>query len=116
VGANNVNGGQTSVQSPAMALPASSTITLRFRFYFAYRSNATSADYFRVRVVGSNGVVKTVFSRGATASNVAGVWSTRTVDLSAYAGQTIRLRFDAVDAGSASMIEAGFDNVSVTRQ
>jgi glucose/arabinose dehydrogenase len=116
VGANNVNGGQTSVQSPAIALPATGTITLKFRFYFAYRSNATSADYFRVRVVDGNGVVKTVYSRGATASNVAGVWSTRTVDLSAYAGQSVRLRFDAVDAGSASMIEAGFDNVSVTRQ
>ena len=44
-GANDVDGGMTSIQSPAIALPAGSTITLRFRFYLAHLNNATSADY-----------------------------------------------------------------------
>jgi aminopeptidase S len=38
------------------------------------------------------------------------------VNLSAFAGQTIRLRVDAVDASPGSVVEAGFDNVSITRQ
>jgi hypothetical protein len=71
---------------------------------------------FRVRVVGANGQAQTVYARGGTASNVAGTWSARTVDLTPWAGQTIRVRFDASDAGTGSLIEAGFDNVVVTRQ
>ena len=60
----------TSVQSPAIALPAGGTITLRFRYYLAHLNNATSADFFRVRVVGNNGVPQTVFTRAGTASNL----------------------------------------------
>ena len=115
-GTNDVDGGLTSIQSPAIALPAGGTITLTFRFYFAHLNNATSVDLFRVRVVGANGTPVTVWARGGTASNVAGVWTTRTANLSAYAGQTIRLRFEAADMGSASLIEAGVDNVVITRQ
>ena len=37
---------------------------LTFRFYFAYLNSATSADYFRVRVVGNNGQAQTVYVRG----------------------------------------------------
>jgi len=38
------------------------------------------------------------------------------VSLNAYRGETIRLRVDAVDASPGSVVEAGFDNVSITRQ
>jgi aminopeptidase S len=115
-GANDVDGGLTSIQSPPIVLPSTGTITLTFRFYFGYLNNATSADFFRVRVVGGNGQVQTVWARGATASNVGSVWTTRTANLSAYAGQTIRLRVEAVDNAGGSVIEAGFDNVIITRQ
>ena len=84
--------------------------------YFAHLNNATSADFFRVRVVGSNGTGQTVWARGGTAANVAGAWTTRTVNISAWAGQTVQLRVDAMDGGSGSVIEAGFDNVVITRQ
>ncbi len=115
-GSNDVDGGQTSVQSPPIALPASGTLTLSFRFYFAHLTSATSADYFRVRVVGNNGQPQTVYVRTAAARNQGGVWTTRTVNLSAWAGQTVQLRFDALDLASTSLIEAGFDNVTITRQ
>jgi glucose/arabinose dehydrogenase len=114
--ANDVDGLQTSIQSPPIALPAGGTISLRFQFYLAHLNDATAADYFRVRVVGNNGVPQTVSALGATASNVAGSWRTRTVNISAFAGQTVQIRVDAVDGGSASLIEAGFDNVVITRQ
>ena len=115
-GSNDVDGGQTSVQSPPIALPASGTLTLSFRFYFAHLTSATTADYFRVRVVGNNGQPQTVYVRTAAARNQGGVWTTRTVNLSAWAGQTVQLRFDALDLASTSLIEAGFDNVTITRQ
>ena len=107
----------TSVQSPAIALPAGGTITLRFRYFLAHNNNATSADYFRVRVVGASGTPQTVFTRPGTGGTVVGgAWTTQTVNISAFAGQTVRLRFEAADAAAGSIIEAGFDNVSVTRQ
>jgi glucose/arabinose dehydrogenase len=115
-GSNDVDGGQTSIQSPAIALPAGRPITLSFGFYFAHNNATTSADFFRVRVVGENGVVQTVWARGGTANNVAARWSTRAVSLDAWAGQTIQLRVDAIDAddGGASLVEAGVDNVAIT--
>lgn len=117
-GSNDVDGGQTSIQSPAIALPAGRAITLSFGMYFAHSADANSSDYFRVRVVGENGVVQTVWARGGTASNVAAAWTTRTASLDAWAGQTIQLRIDAADAvsGGGSLIEAGVDNVAITAQ
>ena len=116
VGNYDVDGGMTSIQSPAIALPAGGQITLTFRIYLAHLNNASRADFISVRVVGGNGAVQTVWSRGATANTVGSTWATRTADLSAYAGQTIRLRIEAVDNAPNSIIEAGFDNVVITRQ
>ena len=113
-GANDVDNGQTSIQSPAIALPAGRPLTLAFGLYFAHSATATSADLFRVRVVGENGVVQTVYARAGAASNVAAAWATRTVNLDAWAGQTIQLRIDAFDAEPGSLIEAGVDNVAIT--
>jgi subtilisin family serine protease len=108
-----VDGGTTSVLSPAIALPTG-TITLSFAWYLAHLNNATSADFFRVSVVaGSSSTV--VFSQSGAASNRAGTWATATVNLSSFAGQTIRLRVEAADAATASLIEAGVDDVVVTR-
>jgi hypothetical protein len=115
IGANDVDGGQTSIQSPAIALPAGRAITLSFGFYFAHNNASNSSDYFRVRVVGENGVVQTVFARGGTPANAAAAWTTRTASLDAWAGQTIQLRIDAVDGvDSGALIEAGVDNVAIT--
>jgi hypothetical protein len=113
---NDVDGGMTSIQSPSIVLPAGGRITLSFGLYFAHLNNATSADFISVRVVGNSGQAQTVWARGARASNVAGTWATRTADLSGYAGQTIRLRVEVVDNNPGSVIEAGFDNVVITRQ
>jgi hypothetical protein len=106
----------TSIQSPAIALPAGGTINLRFRYYLAHLNNATSADYFRIRVVGNNGQPQTLFTRAGSATNLAGAWTTQTVNLSAFAGQIVRIRFEARDFGTDSLIEAGVDNVVITRQ
>jgi glucose/arabinose dehydrogenase len=115
-GANDVDGGQTSIESPAIALPAGRSLTLSFGLYLAHNATANSGDYFRVRVVAEDGSVQTVWARAGIASNVAGKWATRTANLDAWAGQTIQLRIDAVDAieGGGSLVEAGVDNVAIT--
>jgi len=113
---NDLDGGQASIQSPPIVLPSTGTLTLSLSYLLAHLSNATPDDYFRVRIVGSNGVAQTVIARGATASNFPGAWRTRTANISAWAGQTIRIRVDAIDRASDSLVEAGVDNVVVSRQ
>jgi glucose/arabinose dehydrogenase len=111
-GANDVDGGLTSIQSPAIALPAG-TITLNFRYYFSH-SGSTSADYFRVRILKADGSVQTVFQETSSTSNDAAAWIARSVNLSGYAGQSIRIRFEANDVASASYVEAGVDDVVIS--
>lgn len=114
-GANDIDHGLTSMQSPSITLPAGQTATLTFRYYLGHISTATSADYFRVRAVGSDGVPITLFQKSASASNVGAAWRAQSVSLSQFAGQTITLRFEAADSQSngETVIEAGFDNVVV---
>ncbi|MFI5931173.1 M28 family peptidase [Actinoplanes sp. NPDC051494] len=111
-GANDVDGGTTTVRSPAITLPTG-TRTLSFSWYLAHLSNATSADYFRVQVV-SGTTATTVFSQAAAASDRAAAWQTASVNLSAYAGQSVRLQIEAADTGTASLIEAAVDNVVIS--
>jgi len=113
-GANDVDGGITSIRSPAITLPATGTLTLTFSQYLAHGSNATSADFLRVSVIGATTSV--VFQRLASASDVDGAWSTATASLNAFAGQTVRLLIEAADAGTASLVEAGIDDVRITQQ
>jgi glucose/arabinose dehydrogenase len=115
-GANDVDGGQTSIQSPPITLPGSGRVTLNFRYYFAHLNNASSSDYFRVRVVLGNGTVQTLFQEVGSRNNDPAAWVGQTADLSGLIGQTIRLQFEAADSGSSSLIEAGVDNVVITQQ
>ncbi len=113
-GAFDVDGGVTSSDSPSIALPATGTLTLTFAWYLAHRNNATTVDGLRVSVV--DGTTATaVFAQDAAATNRAGTWATATVDVSRFAGRTIRLRVAATDGGSASLVEAGLDDVRITR-
>jgi Zn-dependent metalloprotease len=112
-GANDVDGGTTTINSPSIAL-GTGTLTLSFSWYLAHLNNASSADFFRVSVVNGTTVTQ-VFQQVGAASNRAGAWATASVNLSGFSGQTITLRIEAADAGTASLIEAGVDNVLITR-
>jgi len=113
-GANDVDGGVTTVRSPAITLPASGTLTLSLQWYLAHLSNASSADFFRVNVIGTT--TTTVFQRSGAATNRAGAWATATADLTPFAGQTVRIQIETADASTGSLIEAGVDDVRITRQ
>ncbi len=114
-GAQDVDGGTTSIQSPAIVLPSTGNLTLSFSFYLAHGSNATNADAFRLRVlVGTT--TTTVFERLGSATNVNGAWQSASVDLNAFRGQTVRLLIEAVDAATASLVEAAVDDLKIVQQ
>lgn len=114
-GVNDIDNGLTSMQSPPIAVPSGQTTTLSFKYYLGYIDTATSADYFRVRAVGTDGVPITLFQIPASSNNVGAAWRSQSVSLSRFAGQTITLRFEAADSTSngGTVIEAGFDDVRV---
>jgi carboxypeptidase T len=113
-GTYDVDGGTTSIRSPAIALTGGSTYRLSVAYYLAHGSNASSADFFRVRVIGAT--TATVLNVVGAAADRDGAWTTATGDLSAFAGQTVRLQIEAADAAGASLVEAGVDDVRVTRE
>ena len=44
-----------------------------------------------------------------------GSWVNNAVSLNAFAGQTVRILIEAADASTASLVEAGVDDLRVTR-
>ncbi|HKQ04136.1 MAG TPA: M36 family metallopeptidase [Blastocatellia bacterium] len=114
-GVNDIDGGVTSIRSPSITLPATGTLTLSFSFYLAHGSNASSADFLRVSIV-SGATTTTVFQRLGAAADVDAAWASTSVSLNAFAGQTVTIRIEAADASGASLVEAGIDDVRVTRQ
>ena len=109
-----VDGGATSMRSPLITLPSSGTLTLNYWWYLAHGSNSSSADYFRVSVV-HNGGTTVLLSQPGAAVNRNGAWATGSANLSAYAGQSVRILIEAADTSTASLVEAGVDDVTVTQ-
>ncbi|MFI7076438.1 M14 family zinc carboxypeptidase [Micromonospora sp. NPDC049903] len=108
-----VDGGVTSARSPAVTLPSSGTLTLSLAWYLAHGSNSSSADYLRVSVVHNGGTTALLTQAGA-ASNRNGAWAQANLNLTPYAGQSVRILVEAADASTASLVEAAVDNVTIT--
>jgi carboxypeptidase T len=113
-GDNDVDGGTTSIQSPAIQLPNASNLTLTASAYLANGSNSSTADFLRVRVVGPT-TSAIVYQRLGSATNVNGAWAPISGSLQAFAGQMVRIVIEAADASTASLVEAGVDDVRLTR-
>ena len=112
-GANDIDGGVTSVRSPTIALTGGTTYRLNLSYYLAHGTNSSTGDFLRVRVVGST--TSTVLQELGAADNDNGAWATATADLTPFAGQTVRIVIEAADAAGASLVEAAVDDVRVTR-
>ncbi|HEX9185656.1 MAG TPA: M36 family metallopeptidase [Vicinamibacteria bacterium] len=113
-GSHDIDGGVTSIRSPAIALPASGSLSLSFSYYLAHGTNSSTADFLRVSVVGATTAV--VFQEQGAANNDDAAWASTSVGLNAFAGQTVRILVEAADASTASLVEAAIDDVRVTQQ
>jgi trimeric autotransporter adhesin len=115
VGSNgDIDGGSTSVQSPPIVLP-SGILTLSFSYYLAHRNDSSADDFFRASVVTSSGAT-VLFQELGTATNDAASFTLRSVDLSPFAGQTVRIRFAAGDFAVDNLLEAAVDDVRIVVQ
>ncbi len=113
VGDNDVDGGVTSIQSPAFQLGAvgSTGWTLSLRYTLAHNRRASAADYLRVSVNGTPLLTQIGFKGNRNA-----VWTPVSVSLDAFAGQSIRLLIEAADGGRSSLVEAAIDDVRVYQE
>jgi Subtilase family/PKD domain len=105
--------GVTSIQSPVIAIPAGGTVTLALAFSFAH-DGSSAADFFRVKLVGET--TATVIEELGSTRDRDAVFVRRSVDISAFAGQTVRLLIEAGDLGAASLVEAAVDDVVIQHQ
>src|SRR6266545_1573089 len=113
LGTTDIDNGVTSIQSPAITLQGGTTFTLTFSYYLAHLNNSSTADFFRVSIV-DGASVTTVFQELGAATQDNAAWATATVNLSQFAGRTIRILIQAADASGASLVEAGVDDVRIT--
>ncbi len=109
-----VDGGATSIRSAPIRLP-NPTGRLTFRFYFAHGSNSSSADRFEAFVEEADGTRIRVRGETGAANVDRPSWSSASISLARWAGQTIRIVFMATDAGAGSLVEAAVDDVRITR-
>ncbi|MFC6018189.1 M20/M25/M40 family metallo-hydrolase [Plantactinospora solaniradicis] len=114
-GTYDVDGGTTSVRSPAVTLPSGAVLDLSLSWYLAHGSNSSSADFLRVSIVHATGTTA-LFTQSGAASNRNGGWAAGTWNVSAYAGQSVRILVEVADASGASLVEAGVDDVTVSRR
>lgn len=68
----------------------------------------------RVAVV-SGSTVTTVFQQLGAATDRGAAGAQASVPLSAYAGQSVRIRVSVADTSTASLVEAAVDDVRVAR-
>jgi hypothetical protein len=113
-GVHDLDGGTSSIRSPAITLPSTGTLTLSFNYYLAHGTNSSTADFLRVSVVGAT--TQQVFQELGGTENDNGVWASTSVNISSFAGQTVRILIEAADASTASLVEAAVDDVRITQQ
>jgi hypothetical protein len=106
--------GLTTIRSVPITLPAATGQKLTFSWMFAHAANSTSADHLRA-IVQAGATQTVVFERTGSSSLVGGSWHGASISMDPWAGQTVQIRFEALDGAAASTVEAGIDDVRVTR-
>lgn len=113
-GAYDLDGGVTSIRSPQIILPTGRNLTLSFSYYFAHYTNSSTADFLRIKIVGST--TTTLFQELGANNNDDASWSTFSASLNNYAGQTVYLVIEAADASTASFVEAAVDDILIVAE
>jgi carboxypeptidase T len=110
--------GVTTIRSRAVALDADPAKVgeLAFRYTFAHGAASSDKDWFRVQVEAQDGTRTTVAQQSGRPADRDGSWVTVSVNIDAWAGQTIRIVVQAKDGGPDNLVEAAIDDVRIRRQ
>lgn len=118
VGINDVDGGFTTLETPAIDLSSYPAATIGYwRWYSNDAGAAPNTDIFTVQVSDDNGGSwTTVETVGPTGPETSGGWNYHEFDVGSLVSLTsqVRVRFIADDSGTGSIVEAAIDDFSVT--
>ena len=114
-GANDVDGGTTTISSRVIRLPEDPAAfgNLTFSWAFAHSAGSSATDALRVLVEAEDGSQTVVFEVLGRPVNVNGSWRTASIPLAAWAGQPIRLVMAATDGDNGNLVEAAIDDVRI---
>jgi carboxypeptidase T len=107
--------GRTSIRSQPITLSPGTGQRLTFAYVFAHSKGSTAADSLRALVERADGSQVLVAKAVGRSADVDGAWRTASVSLDAFAGETIRLRFVAIDGGPGNLLEVELDDIRVTQ-
>jgi hypothetical protein len=108
--------GRTTVRSGPITLPATTAgQRLTFRWLFAHARGGSADDHLRAIIEAQDGTRTVAWERLGSRAAVAGAWGSAGVSVDAWVGTRIRILFEAADGGPATTLEAGIDDVRVTR-
>lgn len=107
--------GRTTIRSRAIALPSGAGQRLTFRYVFAHSASSTTDDGLRAIIETADGTRTTIFTRLGQPADVDGAWRSVALAMDAWAGQTVRIRFEAVEGGAPNLLEVEIDDVRITR-
>ena len=110
-GSYDLDGGITSIQSPYFTLPTGRNLVLSLKYYMAHASNSSSADYLRVKIVGTS--TQTILQELGARNDDDAAWATLSISLNTFAGQTVYLLIEASDSPSESLVEAAIDDILI---
>jgi carboxypeptidase T len=105
--------GRTTIRSAPIDIPATPG-PLTFRYFFAHGPSSTS-DSLTASIESDSGVRTRVWAVTGSAATAGGSWRVGTASLASWAGQSVRIVFQATDGGHDSLVEAGIDDVRVER-
>ena len=106
------------MRSPLFTFPADGQATLRLSFWVGFNAAATAEDLFAVHLVAADGTrLKTLHRVRGNGTRRSPKWKSLVKTLPAsLAGQRVAIELIAVDAGPNGGVEAGVDQVRVTRE
>ena len=107
--------GTTTLRSVPITLPSTAGQQLFFRYVFAHGANSSSADKLVASIEDSGGTRTPVATFSGSATDVDGAWKYVYAPMDAWAGQTVRIVFQAIDGGTDSLVEAEIDDIRITR-
>ncbi len=115
--ANDLDGGTTTVRSLPVRLPDDPAAfgDLSFVYYLAHRPDSSTGDYLKAFIEDEAGVLTPVFEELGAANDDDAAWAMARANIDAWAGQTIRIVFQARDGARNGLVEAAIDDVRISR-
>jgi Zn-dependent metalloprotease len=115
-GDTDVDGGTTILTSPTFDVAGGNAKISYARWYSNSTGGAPNADVFRVYLSSNNGSTWTVVDTAGPVNEASGGWIVHSLWVNSFVTSTaqMKLRFEASDLNTGSLVEAGVDAVEVS--